>query len=152
MFCENCGKKLEDDAKFCSVCGHPVLREEESAPAAPAPARRLCFHYNKPSTKRNFPHCIHSCLANTLRHPQFRHNPPYSAQNFPSSGVFREIFFIALLTRLFTFVILYTINHLQLSLFSLIPSFTIALYVKSYTISLLRLFPTEKVSCDRFKR
>lgn len=29
MFCENCGNKLVDGAKFCSACGHPVLRDDE---------------------------------------------------------------------------------------------------------------------------
>lgn len=28
MFCQNCGKQLADNAKFCSGCGQPVEREE----------------------------------------------------------------------------------------------------------------------------
>lgn len=34
MFCEKCGRKLEDGAKFCEGCGAPV--------AEPVPAIRLC--------------------------------------------------------------------------------------------------------------
>ena len=34
MFCENCGAKLEDDAKFCTECGTPV---EDIAVSEPAP-------------------------------------------------------------------------------------------------------------------
>ncbi|MCR5673808.1 MAG: zinc-ribbon domain-containing protein [Lachnospiraceae bacterium] len=37
MFCENCGAKLEDDAKFCTECGTPIEYEEASAPAPQAP-------------------------------------------------------------------------------------------------------------------
>ena len=33
MFCQNCGKKLADNAKFCSFCGQPVLEDEESGAA-----------------------------------------------------------------------------------------------------------------------
>lgn len=28
MFCNNCGAKLEDGAKFCTVCGNPVAQEK----------------------------------------------------------------------------------------------------------------------------
>lgn len=35
MFCENCGARLEDNAKFCSNCGTKVIEDvPESAPAA----------------------------------------------------------------------------------------------------------------------
>lgn len=27
MFCSNCGKPIEDDARFCEFCGTPVLDE-----------------------------------------------------------------------------------------------------------------------------
>lgn len=35
MFCENCGQKLKDDARFCSKCGTPVrsVGEASQAPA-----------------------------------------------------------------------------------------------------------------------
>lgn len=29
MYCEKCGNKLEDDAKFCNLCGTPVPIEED---------------------------------------------------------------------------------------------------------------------------
>lgn len=29
MFCENCGNKLKDDAKFCESCGYPVESEKQ---------------------------------------------------------------------------------------------------------------------------
>lgn len=29
MFCENCGLKIEDDAKFCDTCGTEVIQDEE---------------------------------------------------------------------------------------------------------------------------
>lgn len=36
MFCEKCGKKLEDDSKFCEHCGAPVVSDQATpAPAAP---------------------------------------------------------------------------------------------------------------------
>lgn len=58
MFCRNCGSKVEDGARFCPVCGEPVVAEYEPstesqgdhqpAPAAkaqptmPAPAKGKC--------------------------------------------------------------------------------------------------------------
>ena len=30
MFCSNCGKKLNDDAKFCDACGTKVSKNDES--------------------------------------------------------------------------------------------------------------------------
>lgn len=35
MYCKNCGKKLDDDAKFCPSCGTSVT---EQAPPEPEPA------------------------------------------------------------------------------------------------------------------
>ena len=35
-YCEYCGQKIDDDAKFCSSCGAPVPRTEWSAEGAPA--------------------------------------------------------------------------------------------------------------------
>lgn len=32
MFCPKCGNKLEDNAKFCHICGHPIETEESSQP------------------------------------------------------------------------------------------------------------------------
>lgn len=37
MYCKNCGKQLEDGAKFCSMCG---TRTDNNAPAA-SPARPI---------------------------------------------------------------------------------------------------------------
>jgi len=31
MFCKNCGKKLDDEAKFCKSCGKPVVLKEKDA-------------------------------------------------------------------------------------------------------------------------
>lgn len=33
MFCSNCGSKIDDAAKFCQNCGHPVKMQAESAVA-----------------------------------------------------------------------------------------------------------------------
>ena len=38
MFCEQCGKQINDDAKFCKYCGSPTgfgdeVRREEPTPA-----------------------------------------------------------------------------------------------------------------------
>ncbi len=40
MFCTNCGKQLDDDAKFCPSCGHVVDEAERGAqePETPQPA------------------------------------------------------------------------------------------------------------------
>ncbi|MBQ6541593.1 MAG: zinc ribbon domain-containing protein, partial [Lachnospiraceae bacterium] len=43
MFCPNCGSKLREGARFCTVCGTPVPQNTQSAPApkpvsAPQPA------------------------------------------------------------------------------------------------------------------
>lgn len=35
MFCNQCGQKLPDDARFCPDCGAPV--EPDPAPKAPEP-------------------------------------------------------------------------------------------------------------------
>ena len=37
MFCENCGKKLNDDAKFCPQCGKPTGRSGEVRVEEPKP-------------------------------------------------------------------------------------------------------------------
>jgi competence protein ComGC len=39
MFCENCGKEINDDTKFCNECGAPVRGAgEQQAPASPEAA------------------------------------------------------------------------------------------------------------------
>ena len=35
MFCRNCGNKLADNAKFCGLCGNPVVRNTEPQPEEP---------------------------------------------------------------------------------------------------------------------
>lgn len=37
MFCGKCGSKVEENTKFCPVCGTPVATEKTAAPTAPAP-------------------------------------------------------------------------------------------------------------------
>jgi len=38
MFCEECGKKLSDDARFCPDCGTVVAPEEVNVPNVQEPA------------------------------------------------------------------------------------------------------------------
>ena len=38
MFCENCGAKIPDNAKFCKFCGAQQTPLDAPAPSAPAPA------------------------------------------------------------------------------------------------------------------
>lgn len=38
MFCENCGAKIPDNAKFCKFCGAQQTPMDAPAPSAPAPA------------------------------------------------------------------------------------------------------------------
>lgn len=38
MFCENCGKEIPDDAKFCPECGTPITEVRGSDPAEPEEA------------------------------------------------------------------------------------------------------------------
>ena len=35
MFCPKCGNKLEDNAKFCHICGHPIETDENHQPQQP---------------------------------------------------------------------------------------------------------------------
>ncbi|WP_417160893.1 zinc-ribbon domain-containing protein [Senegalimassilia anaerobia] len=47
MFCANCGKPIEDDARFCEFCGTPVLDEGPASYADDVSGRqaggyRLC--------------------------------------------------------------------------------------------------------------
>ena len=37
MFCQNCGKPLDDDLRFCTNCGTPVPSSQEPAPVPPMP-------------------------------------------------------------------------------------------------------------------
>jgi len=37
MFCSNCGNKIQDDAHYCSVCGHKVTNEKENPPKEDTP-------------------------------------------------------------------------------------------------------------------
>ena len=39
MFCENCGVKLEEGARFCGNCGTPV--KMEAIPTPPAPKKKM---------------------------------------------------------------------------------------------------------------
>lgn len=38
MFCRNCGNQLNDNAKFCGLCGTPVVNKQEPQQSAPEPA------------------------------------------------------------------------------------------------------------------
>jgi|GEM_PF-5287585 len=38
MFCPNCGAEVQPGQKFCMSCGHKLVTDEASAPAAPEPA------------------------------------------------------------------------------------------------------------------
>lgn len=38
MICKNCGTKVEEDSRFCGICGAPVTEEaEDASPFASAP-------------------------------------------------------------------------------------------------------------------
>lgn len=37
MFCNNCGKEIADDMKFCDGCGRPVGQQPNAAPQQPNP-------------------------------------------------------------------------------------------------------------------
>lgn len=30
MYCENCGIEVDENAAFCSQCGHPLMKKEQS--------------------------------------------------------------------------------------------------------------------------
>ena len=30
MYCENCGIEVDKNAAFCSQCGHPLMKKEQS--------------------------------------------------------------------------------------------------------------------------
>lgn len=32
MYCPNCGKEIEEDAKFCGYCGYKIIKEKEEVP------------------------------------------------------------------------------------------------------------------------
>lgn len=65
MFCTQCGKKLSDDAMFCSHCGTPV-REMTSTPSdslnsishEPCAVREICEDSNKVKVKRGKMFCF----------------------------------------------------------------------------------------------
>ena len=46
MFCENCGKQLSDDARFCSSCGRPTGTTQ--AQPQPTPYQQPQQHYQQP--------------------------------------------------------------------------------------------------------
>jgi len=65
MFCPNCGKQLNDDAKFCSGCGAstiPGQPAENAAPAGPKPISYKIFGGNLPAVtiKLNMGECIYT--------------------------------------------------------------------------------------------
>ena len=64
MYCKNCGKQLEDSAKFCSVCG----TRTDNAPAAPIspPPRPVVIHAQPQGTS------LHPCPKCKGRHVQFQ--------------------------------------------------------------------------------
>lgn len=42
MFCENCGRKINDEARFCRFCGMPVMDAlEKDPPAKPVAEKKL---------------------------------------------------------------------------------------------------------------
>lgn len=57
MYCKNCGKQLEDSAKFCSVCG---TRTDNKAPVAPpvrTPPQPVVVHAQPQVSSRPCPRC-----------------------------------------------------------------------------------------------
>ena len=44
MFCQKCGNKLDDNAKFCTRCGTPAEKRE----AGVRTERRVCHSCGKP--------------------------------------------------------------------------------------------------------
>jgi uncharacterized membrane protein YvbJ len=41
LYCDRCGTKLEENARFCQKCGAPVATFAPPAPSPPPPARSL---------------------------------------------------------------------------------------------------------------
>ncbi len=64
MFCEECGKQIPDDARFCENCGAPVSFVEEPEPPYQEPL------YQAPPS----------------REPSYRVNPVYPSYENPVSG------------------------------------------------------------------
>ena len=54
MFCPKCGNKLEDNAKFCHICGQPIETEESSQPQQPEHQNYENYHQPQQPDYQNF--------------------------------------------------------------------------------------------------
>lgn len=54
MFCPKCGNKLEDNAKFCHICGHPIETEESSQPQQSEQQNYENYHQPQQPVYQNF--------------------------------------------------------------------------------------------------
>lgn len=54
MFCPKCGNKLEDNAKFCHICGHPIETDENHQPQQPEHQNYENYHQPQQPDYQNF--------------------------------------------------------------------------------------------------
>lgn len=47
MYCKNCGKQLEENAKFCTNCGKPVSEESKAEPNPEKPKKKKKAFYKR---------------------------------------------------------------------------------------------------------
>lgn len=54
MFCPKCGNKLEDNAKFCHICGQPIETDENHQPQQPEHQNYENYHQPQQPDYQNF--------------------------------------------------------------------------------------------------